>query len=75
MYRFAGFKGEDTGLYKDLEIDSYTDKAEISDYAHEAFKWAVGSKLINGRTETTLNPKDNTTRAEAAAILQRYLTK
>ncbi len=34
---------------------------------------AVGAGLIKGRTEKTLNPKDNATRAEIATILQRFI--
>lgn len=36
--------------------------------------WAVNTGLMKGKTETTINPKDNSTRAEIAAILNRYLT-
>ena len=38
-----------------------------------AVVFAAGSGLINGKSESTLNPKDGTTRAEAAAILQRFI--
>ena len=34
--------------------------------------WAVGKGLIKGKTESTLNPKDNATRAEIAAIIHRF---
>ena len=33
----------------------------------------LGSGLIKGKTESTLNPLDNATRAEAAAILERFI--
>lgn len=36
-------------------------------------QYAVGSGLIKGKTEATLNPLDNATRAEAAAILERFI--
>ena len=36
-------------------------------------QYAVGSGLINGKTNLTLNPKDNATRAEIAVILQRFI--
>lgn len=36
-------------------------------------QYAVGSGLMKGKTESTLNPKDNATRAEVAAILQRFI--
>ena len=36
-------------------------------------QYAVGAGLIKGKTESTLNPLDNATRAEAAAILERFI--
>lgn len=36
-------------------------------------QYAVANGLIKGKTETTLNPQDNATRAEIAAILQRFI--
>ena len=35
--------------------------------------WATGRGLIKGKTESTLNPLDNATRAEAATILYRFV--
>jgi hypothetical protein len=38
-------------------------------------KWANNLGLINGRTLTTLVPRGTATRAEAAAILQRFIDR
>ena len=38
-------------------------------------KWANAERLITGRTATLLIPGGNTTRAEAAAILMRFIEK
>ena len=35
-------------------------------------QWAVGEKILHGRTSTTLVPKGTATRAEAAAFFQRF---
>ena len=35
--------------------------------------WAVAEGLINGVTNTELQPQGNATRAQVAAILQRFL--
>ena len=45
----------------------------FSEYAISSMQWACGSGLIEGRTERILNPKDKATRAEIAAILQRFI--
>lgn len=73
LYRYAKFKGYDVSVGQDTNILSYDDAFEVSDWAMEAMQWAVGSGLITGRTETTLVPKGDATRAEAAAILMRYI--
>jgi hypothetical protein len=44
----------------------------VAQYAINAVQYAVGRGLINGKTESTLNPLDYATRAEAAAILCRF---
>ncbi|MDY5627703.1 MAG: S-layer homology domain-containing protein, partial [Clostridia bacterium] len=54
-------------------ILSYDDFADISEYAVPSVQYAMGSGLLKGRTETELNPKDNATRVEAAAILHRFI--
>lgn len=51
----------------------FADTDEISDYAISSMNWAVGAGLINGKSESTLAPKDNATRAEVAAILHRFM--
>lgn len=35
----------------------------------------AGTGIINGKTESTINPKDHATRAEIAVILQRFIEK
>jgi len=36
-------------------------------------QYAVGSGLMKGKTTSALNPLDNATRAEIAAILHRFI--
>ena len=36
-------------------------------------EWAVAEGIISGRTQTTLVPRANLTRAEFATIISRYL--
>ena len=75
MYRYAKNKGYDVTVGENTNILSYSDYDAISEYAIEAMQYTLGSGLIKGRTETTLNPKDNTTRAEMATILYRFFTE
>lgn len=67
--RFAEYIGMDTSERGNLEVfdDAYT----IGEWARENVSWAVGAGLLNGKGGGKLDPKGSTTRAEAAAILQR----
>ena len=73
MHRYADFKGHDVQVGENTNILSYDDVHNVSEYAIGAMQYAVGSGLIKGKTEVTLNPLDNATRAEAAAILERFI--
>ena len=73
MHRYAQYKGYDVAVGENTNILSYDDFDSISEYAIVSMQWAVGSGLIKGKSESTLNPLDNATRAEAAAILHRFI--
>ena len=65
-------KGYDTSARADLS--GYADQGSVGPYALEAMQWAVGAKLINGKTATTLVPGGEATRAEAAVIFRKRQT-
>lgn len=71
MFRYAQYNGMDAVTLE--ENLHFTDASEISEYAVSAMNWAVGTGLMKGKSTTTINPKDNATRAEIAAILQRFI--
>ena len=73
MFRYAKYKGYDVSVGESTNILSYTDAESISEYAISAMQYAVGSGLMKGKTETSINPQDNATRSEIAAILQRFI--
>jgi len=73
IHRYAQYKGYDVSVGENTNIFSYDDASNISDYAVSSMKYVVGSALMKGKTNTTLNPLDNATRAEIAAILQRFI--
>ena len=70
LYRYAAYKEYGTAASKDLS--GFADRADVSGYAADALRWAVGAKLISGVTDTTLVPKGSATRAQAASILMRF---
>ena len=74
LYRYARFKGYDVSIGEETNILSYTDALEISQYAVSAMQWACGAGIINGTGDgSTLSPRGEATRAEAAAMLVRFL--
>ncbi len=73
MYRYAQYKNMDVSASESTDISSYDDFDAISDYAVSAIKWACGSKIMSGETETTFNPKNLSTRAQAATVFMRVI--
>ena len=73
MHRYAQYKGYDVSVGENTNILSYDDFAQISEYAIPSMQWAVGSGMIKGRTESTLNPEAFATRVEIAAMLHRFI--
>lgn len=70
LYRYASFKGYD--MTPSADLSRYADTSQISGYALSAMQWANTAGLINGTTDTTLNPKGNATRAEVAMLMMRF---
>ena len=66
LYRYAG----EPSVSADLS--AYTDVVSISPYAEKAVEWCVAEGILTGRTASTLAPQDTATRAECAAMLQRF---
>ncbi len=71
LARFAGKFMELTA--PEHALDRFTDADKVSDYAVDAFRWAVSQGIITGTSETTLSPQGRATRAQIAAILMRFV--
>lgn len=71
LFKYAQYKGQPTaegalGLFRDAD--------EISDWAEEAIRHAVGMGLIKGNDAGYLHPQSTAKRVELAAILVRMDT-
>lgn len=73
MHRYAKYKGYDVSVGENTNIFSYDDAESISEYAVASMQYVVGSGILKGKSASTLNPQDHTTRAEIAAVLQRFI--
>ncbi len=67
LWRYAGGPVVDYAL-------AAPDADQISDWALEAMRWAASEGIIEGDDLGNLNPAANSTRAHAAAFMQRFQT-
>ena len=65
LYRYAGTPAVNGSL------SDFSDAASVSSYAVNAMQWAVASGIVNG-SNGKLNPQNNATRSQVAAILMRF---
>ena len=65
LYRYAGSPDTNGSL------DNFSDASTVNSYAVNAMQWAVANGIVNG-SNGKLNPQNNATRAEVAAILMRF---
>ena len=66
LWRYAGCPAA-----TDKEL-SFADVDKAGGWTLEALRWAVGQGILRGKEGGMLDPKGMTTRAEAAAMLQRF---
>ncbi|MCS3917381.1 lactocepin [Caldanaerobacter subterraneus subsp. tengcongensis MB4] len=67
--KLAGYKEENIGN------TTFADNNKISEWARNVVANAVKLGIVRGYDDNTFKPKDNATRAEAAAMLYRILEK
>lgn len=70
LYNYSSLKGYDLGAAQDL--GAFNDERSVSDYARTPMQWAVKHGMVTGTGANLLSPGAGATRAQMAAILQRY---
>lgn len=76
MFRYSkDYAGDNVSEYDETNIFGYSDVMDISYGMTQSFRWAIGAGIIKGTDDKALDPRGATTRAQAAAIIQRYLDK
>lgn len=70
LYRYAKYKGYDTE--ENADLTEYPDATDVSDFASDAISWCVAKGIIYGN-DGKLLPQGNTTRAECAAMISRFV--
>ena len=69
LYRYTEYKGFDVSARTDLS--HYSDQPSV--WAEDVLSWAVAEGLLTGVTDDQLQPQGDATRAQVAAILERFL--
>ena len=72
VFRYAKLKGIAPEGAWAIRLD-YNDISDISDWAAEAVMFCKLKGIMTGDDTNSFNPKNDTSRAEAAAIVQRFL--
>lgn len=70
LYRYAQYKKHDT-TQGGMAIREFADYSSIPAYAQQALGWTVNTGLLQGSGDK-LMPQGSATRAQVAAILQRF---
>lgn len=71
LCRYAGVLGAETAA-GDAAVEKFADARRVSTWAADAVAWAVENDLLRG-DGGRLNPDGLATRAEVAAVLQRFV--
>lgn len=69
LFRYARYVGLDVSARGTL--DSFSDSAQVASWAREAVSWAVSLGIIRG-SDGLILPDNNASRAEVAAMVQRF---
>ena len=77
LKRYAAYKEKSNDLT--IDLTDFEDYKNISQYAENSVKWAIANGVITGNVlpngTKTIAPKANTTRAETAAMLMKFINK
>ena len=74
FYRYG--QGETMPLSDETDLTAYPDHGHMHAYSQPAFAWAVSLGLVQGNcvgNEIMLDPLSESTRAQAAVVVSRYL--
>ena len=75
MYRYAEYRGCDMTTKNLNWMDRYIDADQASAYANDAIAWCVGSGIILGTSENTIEPLGLATRAQVAQVIMNFVDK
>jgi len=68
LYRYA-----DSPKIGAVSLNGFSDADKVSDWAKNAINWAVENGILTGKGGNVLDPTGNASRAEVAAMLERFI--
>ena len=71
LHHYAKYKGYDVS--KSSKLLDFTDGKDVSNWALEQVKWAVGTEIMNGKGNGILDPKGFATRAEVCVMMLNFM--
>ena len=71
MYNFTKAMGYD--IKGNAALTKFSDSASVHSWAAEAMQWAVGTGVMSGNSDGTLDPRGTATRAQVATIMSNYI--
>ena len=72
LFNYA--KANKLNINASQSLVAFTDGKKISTWAVDAMKWSVSNQLLSGKGNGMLDPKGAVSRAEVAAIINRFMT-
>ena len=76
LQKYAQYKGYDMAANKEVDLQSYSDAASISDWAYTSMQWICDSGIVGGMPGTNgdiiLAPTGHATRAQVATMLMTF---
>lgn len=75
LYRFSQYCGFVTVAENNKRLTDFVDHGSIYSWAKNAAQWAASTAIINGRANGGFDPQGNTTRAQLAVIMSRFMDK
>ncbi len=73
IYNYAKASGENVSNISKANVQKFEDFSTIDSASQDAVAYCYEKGIIGGKSETKLDPKGKTTRAEVSAIIQRYI--
>lgn len=71
IYNFEKSQGKDVSDIEGMAIKEFNDYINVSSWANDAVRYCFNSGILNGKGNSSLDPKGYLTRAEMAVVIEK----